>query len=203
MEASGRMLCDRASLRTQLLTARAGRRSGTARPGLGLRADHSLECAANAKLMTRGRRVARGTAWDRDKARRALRFFVAADNPVAVQPAGDPRRKSVAMIIGFGRAAAMTLGPHRRPAYRPASAWNPSVIPEHAWRRRYAAASYIFNIAPKDGTVLGISATRRSGRSGATGARFDPTRLSDRNAHQGNECAPPITPRRSNRCWTL
>ena len=34
-------LGDRASLRTQLLTARAGRRSGTSRPGLGLRTDHS------------------------------------------------------------------------------------------------------------------------------------------------------------------
>ena len=44
----------------------------------------------------------------------------------------------------------------------------------------YAAASYIFNIAPKDGSVLGIIARDAAlgPLSGATGARFDPTRLS-------------------------
>jgi tripartite-type tricarboxylate transporter receptor subunit TctC len=44
----------------------------------------------------------------------------------------------------------------------------------------YAAASYILHIAPKDGTVLGIIARDAAlgPLSGATGARFDPTRLS-------------------------
>jgi hypothetical protein len=44
----------------------------------------------------------------------------------------------------------------------------------------YTAASYIFHIAPKDGTVLGIIARDAAlgPLTGATGARFDPTRLS-------------------------
>jgi tripartite-type tricarboxylate transporter receptor subunit TctC len=44
----------------------------------------------------------------------------------------------------------------------------------------YAAANYIFNVAPKDGTVLGIIARDAAlgPLSGATGARFDPLRLS-------------------------
>jgi hypothetical protein len=44
----------------------------------------------------------------------------------------------------------------------------------------YTAASYIFNIAPKDGSVLGIIARDAAlgPLTGASGARFDPTRLS-------------------------
>ena len=44
----------------------------------------------------------------------------------------------------------------------------------------YVAASYIFNVAPKDGTVLGIIARDAAlgPLSGAAGARFDPFRLS-------------------------
>ncbi|MGZ3291537.1 MAG: hypothetical protein ACXU87_26265, partial [Xanthobacteraceae bacterium] len=57
----------------------------------------------------------------------------------------------------------------------------PTVIPQNMpGAGSYAAASYIFNIAPKDGTVLGIIARDAAlgPLSGATGARFDPTRLS-------------------------
>ena len=44
----------------------------------------------------------------------------------------------------------------------------------------YAAASHIYNVAPKDGSVLGIIARDAAlgPLTGATGARFDPTKLS-------------------------
>jgi len=103
--------------------------------------------------------------------------------PVAAQPGGDTfAAKSVAMIIGFGpgggydlwgRTVGRHIGRHLPGA--------PSVIPQNMpGAGSYAAASYIFNIAPKDGSVLGIIARDAAlgPLSGATGARFDPTRLS-------------------------
>ena len=103
--------------------------------------------------------------------------------PVAAQPGGDTfARKSVAMIIGFGpgggydlwgRTVGRHIGRHLPGA--------PTVIPQNMpGAGSYAAASYIFNIAPKDGSVLGIIARDAAlgPLSGATGARFDPTRLS-------------------------
>ena len=86
------------------------------------------------------------------------------------------------MIIGFGpgggydlwgRTVGRHIGRHLPGA--------PSVIPQNMpGAGSYAAASYIFNIAPKDGSVLGIIARDAAlgPLSGATGARFDPTRLS-------------------------
>ena len=103
--------------------------------------------------------------------------------PVAAQPGGDTfAAKSVAMIIGFGpgggydlwgRTVGRHIGRHMPGA--------PTVIPQNMpGAGSYAAASYIFNIAPKDGSVLGIIARDAAlgPLSGATGARFDPTRLS-------------------------
>ena len=103
--------------------------------------------------------------------------------PVAGQLDGDTfAGKSVAMIIGFGpgggydlwgRTVGRHIGRHLPGA--------PSVIPQNMpGAGSYAAASYIFNIAPKDGSVLGIIARDAAlgPLSGATGARFDPTRLS-------------------------
>ena len=103
--------------------------------------------------------------------------------PVAAQPGGDTfAGKSVAMIIGFGpgggydlwgRTVGRHIGRHLPGA--------PSVIPQNMpGAGSYAAASYIFNIAPKDGSVLGIIARDAAlgPLSGATGARFYPTRLS-------------------------
>ena len=103
--------------------------------------------------------------------------------PVAAQPGGDTFvAKSVAMIIGFGpgggydlwgRIVGRHIGRHLPGA--------PTVIPQNMpGAGSYAAASYIFNIAPKDGSVLGIIARDAAlgPLSGATGARFDPTRLS-------------------------
>ena len=102
---------------------------------------------------------------------------------VAAQPGGDTfAAKSVAMIIGFGpgggydlwgRTVGRHIGRHLPGA--------PTVIPQNMpGAGSYAAASYIFNIAPKDGSVLGIIARDAAlgPLSGATGARFDPTRLS-------------------------
>jgi tripartite-type tricarboxylate transporter receptor subunit TctC len=102
---------------------------------------------------------------------------------VAAQPGGDTfAGKSVAMIIGFGpgggydlwgRTVGRHIGRHLPGA--------PTVIPQNMpGAGSYAAASYIFNIAPKDGSVLGIIARDAAlgPLSGATGARFDPTRLS-------------------------
>ena len=103
--------------------------------------------------------------------------------PVAAQPGGDTfAAKSVAMIIGFGpgggydlwgRTVGRHIGRHLPGA--------PTVIPQNMpGAGSYAAASYIFNIAPKDGSVLGIIARDAAlgPLSGATGARFDPTKLS-------------------------
>src|ERR687888_75230 len=90
--------------------------------------------------------------------------------------------KTVQMIIGFGpgggydlwgRTVARHIGRHLP--------GNPAVVPQNMpGAGSYTAASYIFNIAPKDGTVLGIIARDAAlgPLSGATGARFDATKLS-------------------------
>ena len=86
------------------------------------------------------------------------------------------------MIIGFGPGGGYdlwgrTVGRHIG-RHLPG---NPNVIPQNMpGAGSYAAASYIFNVAPKDGTVLGIIARDAAlgPLSGAAGARFDPLRLS-------------------------
>jgi tripartite-type tricarboxylate transporter receptor subunit TctC len=90
--------------------------------------------------------------------------------------------KNVQMIIGFGPGGGYdlwgrTLGRHigkHLPGH-------PNVVPQNMpGAGSYTAASYIFNIAPKDGSVLGIIARDAAlgPLTGASGARFDPTRLS-------------------------
>jgi tripartite-type tricarboxylate transporter receptor subunit TctC len=104
-------------------------------------------------------------------------------NAVPASGQGDASAgKPMQMIIGFGagggydlwgRTVARHIGRHLPGA--------PTVVPQNMpGAGSYAAASYIFNIAPKDGTVLGIIARDAAlgPLSGATGARFDPTRLS-------------------------
>jgi tripartite-type tricarboxylate transporter receptor subunit TctC len=101
--------------------------------------------------------------------------------PAAAQTP-EPLGKQVTLIIGFGPGGGYdlwgrTVGRHigrHLPGH-------PTVIPQNMpGAGSYAAASYIFNVAPKDGTVLGIIARDAvlGPLSGATGARFDPTRLS-------------------------
>ncbi len=90
--------------------------------------------------------------------------------------------RSVQMIIGFGpgggydlwgRTVGRAIGRHLP--------GNPNVVPQNMpGAGSYVAASYIYNIAPKDGSVLGIIARDAAlgPISGAAGARFDPVRLS-------------------------
>jgi tripartite-type tricarboxylate transporter receptor subunit TctC len=90
--------------------------------------------------------------------------------------------KSVQMIIGFGTGGGYdlwgrTVGRHIG-RHLPG---RPSVIPQNMpGAGSYVAASHIYNVAPKDGTVLGIIARDAAlgPLSGAAGARFDPVRLS-------------------------
>jgi len=104
-------------------------------------------------------------------------LIVAAAAPIARAEA--PAAKPVQMIIGFGpgggydlwgRAVARYLGRHLP--------GNPTVIAQNMpGAGSYTAASYLFNIAPRDGTALGIIARDAAlgPLSSATGARFDPT----------------------------
>jgi tripartite-type tricarboxylate transporter receptor subunit TctC len=85
------------------------------------------------------------------------------------------------MLIGFGpgggydlwgRVVARHIGKHLP--------GNPSVVPQNMpGAGSYNAASNIYNIAPKDGTVMGIIARDAAlgPITGASGARFDPTKL--------------------------
>jgi tripartite-type tricarboxylate transporter receptor subunit TctC len=100
--------------------------------------------------------------------------------PASAQP--DLAGKSVQMIIGFGtgggydlwgRTVARHIGKHLP--------GRPTVVPQNMpGAGSYVAASHIFNVAPRDGTVLGIIARDAAlgPLSGAAGARFDPLRLS-------------------------
>ena len=86
------------------------------------------------------------------------------------------------MVIGFGpgggydlwgRTIARHIGKHLP--------GNPNlVIQNMPGAGSYVAASWIYNIAPKDGTVLGIIArdATMGPLTGADGARFDPTKIS-------------------------
>ena len=111
----------------------------------------------------------------------SLSLLLTEATPLAAQPdalAG----KAVQMIIGFGPGGGYdlwgrTVGRHIG-KHLPG---NPNVVPQNMpGAGSYTAASYIFNIAPRDGTVLGIIARDAAlgPLSGATGARFDPTKLS-------------------------
>jgi len=90
--------------------------------------------------------------------------------------------RSVQMIIGFGAGGGYdlwgrTVGRHIG-RHLPGA---PGVIPQNMpGAGSYTAASYLYNIAPKDGSALGIIARDAAlgPLTGAVGARFDPTRLS-------------------------
>jgi tripartite-type tricarboxylate transporter receptor subunit TctC len=101
--------------------------------------------------------------------------------PAAAQ-ADAPAGKTVQMIIGFGPGGGYdlwgrTVGRHIG-RHLPG---NPNVVPQNMpGAGSFTAASYIYNVAPKDGSVLGIIARDAAlgPLSGAAGARFDPLRLS-------------------------
>src|SRR5581483_9891207 len=110
----------------------------------------------------------------------AVLAAVAAAAPASAQ-APSLAGKTVQMIIGFGpgggydlwgRVVARHIG---KPPPR-----KPNVVPQNMpGAGSYNAANNIYNIAPKDGTVMGIIARDAAlgPITGATGARFNPTKI--------------------------
>ena len=104
---------------------------------------------------------------------------LAVTSPAPAQP--SLAGKNVTMIIGFGpgggydlwgRVVARHIGKHLP--------GNPTVVPQNLpGAGSFNAANNIYNIAPKDGTVMGIIARDAAlgPITGATGARFDPSRI--------------------------
>jgi tripartite-type tricarboxylate transporter receptor subunit TctC len=100
----------------------------------------------------------------------------------AQSDAGPYAGESVRMIIGFGpgggydrwaRAIAQHIGKHLP--------GKPDVISQNMpGAGSYVAASYLYNVAPKDGTVIGAIARDAAlgPLSGAPGAQFDPLKMS-------------------------
>ena len=113
----------------------------------------------------------------------ALALAIAGIAPSAAQSGDKPfAGKQVRMIIGFGpgggydrwaRAIARHIGKHLP--------GKPDVISQNMpGAGSYVAASYIYGIAPKDGTVIGAIARDAAlgPLSGAPGAQFDPLKMS-------------------------
>jgi tripartite-type tricarboxylate transporter receptor subunit TctC len=90
--------------------------------------------------------------------------------------------KPLTMVIGFGPGGgydtwARTLSRHIG-RHLPG---NPNVVPQNMpGAGSYVAASHIYTVAPKDGTVMGIIARDAplGPLTGAEGARFDPVKIS-------------------------
>ena len=109
-----------------------------------------------------------------------LAALTMAGSPAALAQA-QPAAKNVTMVIGFGpgggydlwgRVVARHIGRHMP--------GNPTVVVQNMpGAGSYVGASYIYNIAPKDGTVLGIVARDAAlgALTGAEGARFDPLKM--------------------------
>ena len=99
----------------------------------------------------------------------------------AIAPAAAQATKNATMIIAFGpgggydlwgRVVARHIG-----KFLPGA---PSVVTQNMpGAGSYVGASYIYNIAPKDGTVFGIIARDAAlgALTGAEGARFDPLKM--------------------------
>jgi tripartite-type tricarboxylate transporter receptor subunit TctC len=107
---------------------------------------------------------------------------LAAGSAPGQTPQGAFAGKAVTMLIGFGpgggydlwaRVVARHLGKHLP--------GNPTVTPQNLeGAGSYRAASYIYNIAPKDGTVMGLIARDAvlGPLTGSVGAQFDATKFS-------------------------
>jgi len=101
---------------------------------------------------------------------------------MAQTPPGVFAGKTVNMIIGFGpgggydlwaRVVARHIGAHLP--------GNPTVVPQNLeGAGSYRAASFIYNVAPKDGTAIALIARDATlgPLTGAPGAQFDATKLS-------------------------
>jgi tripartite-type tricarboxylate transporter receptor subunit TctC len=108
-------------------------------------------------------------------------LLLAAPAPAAAQAGPSLAGRNVQMLIGFGpgggydlwgRVVARHIGKHLP--------GNPSVVPQNMpGAGSFVAANNIYNLAPKDGTVMGIIARDAAlgPITGATGARFDPTKI--------------------------
>jgi tripartite-type tricarboxylate transporter receptor subunit TctC len=110
-------------------------------------------------------------------------ILLSAAAPAAAQPAPNALSgKTFKMIIGFGvgggydlwaRAVAAHLGNHLP--------GNPTLVPQNMPAGgSLAAANYLYEVAPKDGTVLGLIGRDAplAPITGVSGARFDPTKMS-------------------------
>jgi tripartite-type tricarboxylate transporter receptor subunit TctC len=110
----------------------------------------------------------------------AVATLAAMTAPTAAQ-APSLAGKTMQMIIGFdtgggfdlwGRAVARHIGKHLP--------GNPTVVPQNMPAAGgLSAANHIYNVAPKDGTVMGFMAGSAvlGPITGASGARFDPTKI--------------------------
>ncbi len=110
----------------------------------------------------------------------ATLLALAVTAPAAAQ-APSYAGKSVQMIIGFGagsgfdlwgRLVARHMGKHLP--------GNPTIVPENMpGAGGLGAVNFIYNRAPRDGTVMGLiaSSAAMGPLTGAAGARFDPTRI--------------------------
>jgi tripartite-type tricarboxylate transporter receptor subunit TctC len=110
----------------------------------------------------------------------AVVALAAMTGPAAAQ-APSVAGKSVQMIIGFGTGSGFDLWgrlvARHMGKYLPG---NPAIVPENMpGAGGLAAVNFIYNRAPKDGTVLGLiaSSAAMGPLTGAPGARFDPTRI--------------------------
>ena len=111
----------------------------------------------------------------------AVAGFIAATGAQAQDAGPFAGGKPLTVIIGFGpgggydlwgRVLARHIG-RRLPG-------NPSAVPQNMpGAGSYTAASHIYNIAPKDGTVIGIIARDAAlgPLTGQPGARFDPQKI--------------------------
>jgi tripartite-type tricarboxylate transporter receptor subunit TctC len=110
-------------------------------------------------------------------------IVLSAATPAAAQPAANALAgKTFRMIIGFGvgggydlwaRAVAQHMGNHLP--------GNPTMVPQNMPAGgSLAAMNFLYEVAPKDGTVLGLIGRDAplAPITGVAGARFDPTKMS-------------------------
>src|ERR1700693_2372659 len=113
-------------------------------------------------------------------------MLLSAAGPPAAQPVPQPPNalagKAFRMIIGFGVGGgydlwARTVAQHMG-AHLPG---NPTLIPQNMPAGgSIAAANFLYEVAPKDGSVFGLIGRDAplAPITGASGARFDPTKMS-------------------------
>jgi len=111
----------------------------------------------------------------------AIAIVLLAAAPAAAEPRPDLAGKTVRLVIGsapggtydiLGRAVARHIGRHLP--------GQPAVVPQNMpGAGGLVAANYVFNVAPRDGTVIAISNKGIAGAAiaGNPGARFDALRL--------------------------